>query len=252
MINQTRYFPPYLIMDGNLVSTKNVFILIFGVFVIILTIGFNLFIILTVLFNKTMQNYTNIQFAFMSSADLLVGCIAMPSLLITALYEYWPLGQNMCALWAVGDFVGGNLSIITLTIVSLHRLRCIKKPSVSKKSTFESLIPSLIAWPLVILFWTIPILVINQKNLNFTNYDSSDCFFIYSFEYVLVVDLVAYVLPVALLVYFQVSIYVSLKNKKKLIHSKRNNSVSNTNTTTIGISQSSPINPTERRSILNE
>ena len=137
--------------DAVLKSAKNICILILGSCIIILTIFFNIFIVLAVLFNKTMQNYTNIQFAFMSCADLLVGLLAMPSLLVSVLYGYWPLGRNLCAVWAIGDFVGGNLSIITLTIVSLHRLKCIKKPFVAKKSMIECVIPSLVCYLIILL-----------------------------------------------------------------------------------------------------
>ena len=204
------------------VDVTDIFLLIIGILIIFLTLAFNLFIIFTVLLNKQMQNFTNIQFAFMSCADMLVGAIAMPSLLISAVYGYWPLGPHFCALWSIGDFVGGNLSIITLTIVSGHRLQCIKKPFVTKKSNKEALKPSLIAWPIVILFWSIPIFYISYRNNNYRFMNSKECFFMYSFEYVLIADLVGYVLPVLLLVYFQTSIYISLKNKRKLINPKRN------------------------------
>ena len=200
----------------------SVFVLILGLLIIFLTIAFNLFIIITVVVNKQMQNFTNIQFAFMSCADMLVGTIAMPSLLVAIMYGRWPLGRHFCALWSIGDFVGGNLSIITLTIVSCHRLQCIKKPFASKKTNTQALLPSLVAWPIVIVFWSVPILLINYKTNNYRFMNSNDCFFMYSFEYVLFADLVGYVLPVVLLVYFQMSIYISLKNKRKLINPKRN------------------------------
>jgi hypothetical protein len=77
----------------------------------------------------------------------------------------------------------------------------------------------------VILFWSVPIVYVTVKlnndsieenNLTYAHMNENDCFFIYSFAYVLCVDLVAYVLPIALLIYFQVSIYAALlENKKK-------------------------------------
>jgi hypothetical protein len=56
-------------------NSKNVVIFITGVIIIFSTIALNLFIIIAVIFDKSMRNYTNIQFAFMSFADLLVGAI---------------------------------------------------------------------------------------------------------------------------------------------------------------------------------
>ncbi len=48
-------------------------------------------------------------------------------------------------------------------------------------------------------------------------YNLRYCYFIFSFEYVLTVDLIAYVVPICLLIYFQLSIYLALKSKKNLI-----------------------------------
>ncbi len=74
-------------------------ILILAVIFIVLTISFNIFIILTVLFDKSMRNYTNIQFASMSFADILIGSMAMPFLLVLTLYGHWPLSNEYCILW---------------------------------------------------------------------------------------------------------------------------------------------------------
>ncbi len=74
-------------------------VLILAVIFIILTISFNIFIILTVLFDKSMRNYTNIQFASMSFADILIGSLAMPFLLVLTLFGHWPLSNEYCILW---------------------------------------------------------------------------------------------------------------------------------------------------------
>jgi hypothetical protein len=90
----------------------NIAIFIFSILIITATIVLNLFIIIIVIIDKSMRNYTNIQFASVSLADLLVGIIAMPLMVITQLYLYWPLGADWCIMWCIGDFVGGNVSII--------------------------------------------------------------------------------------------------------------------------------------------
>ena len=145
---------------------KNVFIFITFLCLMFMTISLNLFIIIVVIQDKSLRNFTNIQFASMSCADLIVGLVAMPSMLVNTLYGYWPLGDNLCILFILGDFIGGNISIITLAIISYHRLQCIRHPYGMKKYTlFEMLFPALIVWPLVITFWTLPTIYIikNQK-----------------------------------------------------------------------------------------
>jgi hypothetical protein len=148
--------------------------------------------------------------------------LAMPSLLISIIYDYWPLGRWFCVLWCIGDFVGGNLSIIILTVITYHRLQCIRKPFIAKKSTFDSLVPFLSIAPIVFTFWSLPIFhAVNTANDNISSFalmNSNECFFTHSFEYVLAVDLIAYIFPICLLIFLQFSIYINLKNKKTLIN----------------------------------
>ena len=202
---------------GVILDVSNMIGLISGVLVIIITISLNMFIIFSVVLDKNMRNYTNVQFASMSIADTLVACIAMPLLLAShSIYGSWPYHENLCILFIVGDFVGGNISIITLTIISWHRLNCIRKPVLQKsKSMREFLMPAFIVWPLVFSFWTLLAVYIVKVRNRFMRLE--DCFFMYSFEYVIVVDLIAYVVPICLLVYFQISIYFGLRNKSNFI-----------------------------------
>lgn len=72
----------------------NLFTFIVSILVIIITILLNLFILIIVIVDKSMRNYTNIQFASISLADLLVGALAMPFMLISYLYNYWPLNTD--------------------------------------------------------------------------------------------------------------------------------------------------------------
>jgi hypothetical protein len=61
-----------LLWNSHGFSWINVVIFLFISTIIILTIALNLFIIIAVISDKTLRNFTNIQFASMSCADLLV------------------------------------------------------------------------------------------------------------------------------------------------------------------------------------
>ena len=127
--------------------------------------------------------------------------------------------MNLFEPRCISDFVGGNISIIYLVVISYHRLQCIRDPYGNKKiSLKDSLKPSMIIWPLVFIFWALPIILI-IKNYELTkNYmNFKHCYFMYTFEYVIIVDLVAYVLPAIMVIILQVLIYSSLKNKNKLV-----------------------------------
>lgn len=208
-------YNPNVTFNTIMKDPTNVSIFSIASLTILISFLLNLFIIVQVIIDKSMRNYTNIQFASMSCADSLVTTIAMPCMLLYCLYGYWPLSDNACIIFILGDFVGGNISIITLTVISYHRYKCIKRPFIVKKNTiFESLMPSFIIWPAVILFWTIPAIIIVQQNKKNNKYmNTNHCFYMHSFIYVLIVDIVAYVLPVVLLVFLQFSIYRLLKKK---------------------------------------
>lgn len=202
-------------------SGSNLLIFIIGSLVIFFTVTLNLFIVFTVITDKSMRNYTNIQYASMSCADTLVGSIAMPLMLVSTLYDSWPFNENMCILFIIGDFVGGNISMLLLMIIAYHRLRCIRKPfGMIKMSTIELFIPSFFIWPVVFLFWTIPSILIVKNSRRKKYMNPRDCYFMFSFEYVIVVDLLAYLIPIFSLIFFQVSIYFALKKRKKFMNPK--------------------------------
>ena len=94
--------------------------------------------------------------------------------------------------WCIADFVGTNVSLLLLMLVSRYRLRCIKSPFKLQKSTWHALAPSLLIWPCALAFWAVPIVLVisNPEHTQF-QMDFHNCYFRYTFKYVAVVDLIA-------------------------------------------------------------
>ena len=188
--------------------------------IILLTITLNLFIFLSVLLYKNMKNYTNLQFASMSLADMLIGLIAMPCMMISTLYEYWPLSNDFCIAWCIGDFISGHVSFLCLCVISYHRLECIRDPvGIKKKPKTHSFLPIALIWSISVVFWTISIVFI-RKNYSRSSYliDYKECYYLYNLEFILVIDLIVYIIPICYIVILQLLIYVFLKNKDRLIN----------------------------------
>lgn len=79
--------------------------------------------------------------------------------------------------------------------------------------------PSMIIWSTVATFWIIPIvLIVSNPEYTRSQMDFENCYFRYSFEYVIFVDLIAYIMPICLMIYFQGSIYIALKKKKNFVN----------------------------------
>jgi hypothetical protein len=97
----------------------------------------------------------------------------------------------------------------------------------------------MIIWSTVASFWIIPIvLIVSNPEYTRSQMDFENCYFRYSFEYVICVDLIAYIMPICLMIYFQASIYVALKKKKNFVNpilnslqSKKNTPISTENIT---------------------
>jgi hypothetical protein len=190
----------------------NIILMITGITFITLTIVLNIFIIVNVTLFKSMRSFTNVQFLSIAVADTVLCLVTMPGLLLTTIYSYWPLGERMCNIWFMVDFICSNISILTLAYISYYRLQCIRKPFSAPKnnaSIWQSLFPIIIIWSSVVLFWVTLLIVLKRRSD-----DKHDCFQTYKFEYVIFADIGAYLVPGVVLIVLQLVIYVSLNRKR--------------------------------------
>lgn len=202
------------ILAKNLNSVKFSLLLI----ICLATVILNLFILLSIFLYKSMRNYLNYQFASIAFADLIVGLIAMPSLLIPTLYDYWPFGRGLCILWCISDFFGCNVSSLSLVMISLYRLKCIKKPFMKKSIERKLQIMSLaVIWIVPFICWTISIIVIQLRTDSYLYMNPNQCYFMYSFTYVMIADTLSYLLPAIVLILIQFMIFFSIKNHTKRV-----------------------------------
>jgi hypothetical protein len=182
--------------------------------IILSTVFLNLFIIFAVCLNKSMRNFVNYQFTSIALSDLIVGSIAMPSLLVSTLYGYWPFSRSLCIIWTVCDLFGCNVSCLSLVMISSYRLKCIKKPFI-RKSKHETKIQFI----LILIVWLVPFIswltsIISSENSQII---SNQCNFIYKFYYVVTADILAYLVPAVTLIVIQISIYFALKKQENKI-----------------------------------
>ncbi|CAB3410344.1 unnamed protein product [Caenorhabditis bovis] len=107
----------------------DVFIALFLVMLILLTIFGNVLVVLSVFVYKRMRTFTNILLTSLATADLLVGLVVMPMSLLDLLHNHrWPLGRFLCRMWATSDVLLCTASILNLCIISLDRYFAITSP----------------------------------------------------------------------------------------------------------------------------
>ncbi|GMT36941.1 hypothetical protein PFISCL1PPCAC_28238, partial [Pristionchus fissidentatus] len=107
----------------------DVFIALFLVLLILLTIFGNVLVVLSVFMYKRMRTFTNILLTSLATADLLVGLIVMPISLLDLLHRHtWPFWGWLCSAWATIDVLLCTASILNLCVISLDRYFAITSP----------------------------------------------------------------------------------------------------------------------------
>ncbi|WKY16212.1 hypothetical protein Q1695_001138 [Nippostrongylus brasiliensis] len=108
---------------------QDVFIALFLVMMILMTVFGNVLVVLSVVVYKRMRTFTNILLTSLATADLLVGFVVMPMSLLDLLHNHrWPLGKFLCGLWATSDVLLCTASILNLCVISLDRYMAITSP----------------------------------------------------------------------------------------------------------------------------
>uniref|UniRef100_F1L901 G-protein coupled receptor No9 n=1 Tax=Ascaris suum TaxID=6253 RepID=F1L901_ASCSU len=107
----------------------DVFIALFLVLLILMTIFGNILVVLSVFVYQRMRTFTNILLTSLATADLLVGLVVMPLSLLDLLHSHrWPLGRLLCGVWATTDVLLCTASILNLCVISLDRYMAITRP----------------------------------------------------------------------------------------------------------------------------
>ncbi|KAG7328999.1 hypothetical protein KOW79_007173 [Hemibagrus wyckioides] len=154
-------------------------------------------------------------------ADLMVDTMCLPFTLAYTLLDEWKFGAVMCHMVPYAQALSVHVSILTLTVIALERYRCIVFHMGQRLSRCASFVIISLTWsfsailagPLAIFreyryeeiaYINLRIAVCSEKWPHGTNRDA----IIYSFSMLLL----QYVLPLGIISYAYVCIWVKLKN----------------------------------------
>ncbi|MBN3305862.1 NPY2R protein, partial [Amia calva] len=200
--------------------------------IILLGLMGNSLVVYTIVRYKNMRTVTNFFIANLALADLMVDSLCLPFTLAYTLLDEWKFGAVLCHLVPYAQALSVHVSILTLTVIALERHRCIVfhlGHRISKRTsctiiTVTWVAAAVLAGPLAIFreyrYEEIPsinlrIAVCSEKWPHGSNRDG----IIYS----LAMLLLQYILPLGIISYAYVRIWVKLKNH--VSPSNRNESI---------------------------
>ncbi|UMM41571.1 hypothetical protein L5515_017774 [Caenorhabditis briggsae] len=192
----------------------DVFIALFLVMLILLTIFGNILVVLSVVVYKRMRTFTNILLTSLATADLLVGLIVMPMSLLDLLHNHrWPLGRFLCRMWATSDVLLCTASILNLCVISLDRYFAITSPLKYPRTRSRKMAAGLLTGVWTISFvvcsppWVVPSWnLFTDNNNNTGSSEDFKCAYSPSVAYRIYSALGSFYLPllVMLFVYFKI------------------------------------------------
>jgi len=100
---------------------------IYGSVSVVAVVG-NLLVIVVVLVSARMRTVTNYFIANLSIADVMIGCLSIPFQFQAALLQRWDLPEILCPVAPFVKEVSVNVSILTLTVISVDRYHAIVRP----------------------------------------------------------------------------------------------------------------------------
>lgn len=207
--------------------------------IILLGLLGNSLVIYMIIRYRNMRTVTNYFIANLALADLLMVTLCLPFTLVYTLLDEWKFGAVLCHMVPFAQALSVHVSILSLTVIALERYRCIVF-HLGRRLTWRSsllimaftwTISSVLAAPLAIFreyrYEEIPSInlrmpVCSEKWPNGINRDGV----IYSLSMILLL----YILPLAIISYAYVCIWVKLKNH--VSPSSRNDSIKRRKKTT--------------------
>ena len=161
-------------------------------------------------------------------ADGIVGLFVIPAMAVYAVLGLWPFGHTLCTLWVCVDTACCTSSTIHVLLLAYDRFRAIYRPMDYSNTYMKSsyaLKRIALAWMAAICFWWPNIFFYRS----ITQPVDNQCMFVPSPDYVLGVSVVAYYMPLLLIVAIYIACVVRLRNRFRVIASVRQQDITAAN-----------------------
>ena len=207
--------------------------------IILLGLLGNSLVIYMIIRYRTMRTVTNFFIANLALADLLVDTLCLPFTLVYTLLDDWTFGAVLCHMVPFAQALSVHVSILTMTVIALERYRCIVFHLGRRLTWHSSFLIMGITWTTSAIL-AAPLAIFREYreeeipsiNLHITvcsekwPQGTSRGGVIYSLSMLLL----QYIIPLAIISYAYICIWVKLKNH--ISPSSRNDSINRRKKTT--------------------
>lgn len=114
---------------GGVPSLAKVLLIVLYSTIVVLSVGGNSLVVVSVLATEHMRTITNYFIVNMACADIMMAVLCIPfTFVANVLILHWPFGSVLCPLVTYGQAVAVFLSAFTLIAISVDRHRAIRFP----------------------------------------------------------------------------------------------------------------------------
>ncbi|XP_077434904.1 neuropeptide Y receptor Y7 isoform X2 [Vanacampus margaritifer] len=189
--------------------------------IILLGLLGNALVIYMIIRYRNMRTVTNFFIANLALADLLVDTLCLPFTLVYTLLDEWKFGAVLCHMVPFAQALSVHVSILTLTVIALERYRCIVFYLGQRLTWHASFLIMALTWTISAVL-AAPLAIFREYR--YEEIPNINLHFAVCFEswphgtsrdgviYSLSMLLLQYIIPLAIISYAYICIWVKLKN----------------------------------------
>ncbi|XP_029366632.1 neuropeptide Y receptor Y8b isoform X2 [Echeneis naucrates] len=180
---------------------------------------------------KEMRNVTNIFIVNLSCSDILMCIVCLPVTIIYTLMDHWILGDTLCKLTPFIQCISVTVSIFSLVLIAMERYQLIVHPTGWKPVVCQSYLAVAVIWIVACLisvpFLSYSVLISPFQNLSMPFSDHVVCMERWPTveerrAYTTSLVIFQYFLPLILIMFCYMHIYLRLKRRKDMVERGRN------------------------------
>ncbi|XP_032387670.1 histamine H3 receptor [Etheostoma spectabile] len=189
--------------------------------VVVIVLG-NALVIVAFKVDKSLRRQCNYYFLNLAISDFLVGAFCIPVYMPYILTGKWTLGQGLCKLWLVMDYLLCSASVFNIVLISYDRFLSVTR-AVSYRArqgmTHQAIVKMIAVWVLAFVLYG-PAIIFWELVVGKSRVPKDECFaeFYYSWYFLLSASMLEFFSPFISVAFFNLSIYLSIRRRR--LHSR--------------------------------